>query len=887
MKRSLRSWLWRVPLEREVDEEIDLHVEMRVRELVERGMDPQRAGDQVLSRIGDVERLKRTCVYIGRKRDRRMRLTQWLDECRQDVTFALRQMRTAPGFAAVAVLTLALGIGANSAMFALADATLLRPLPVAGADRFVMVWERRDGVPRGQVNPADFLDWAERNRTFDAMAAFLTSSAAVAGADGMAQAIPAQAVTPRFFDAVGVEPVAGRTFVEDDTQIGTVVVLSEGLWRQRFGGDPTVVGGSIRLDGAPFTVVGVVPADVRLDAAATGADRPALWRLMSLSPERGPAQRYAHYLRVVGRLRPGVTHEAAQADVSAIAASIARETPATNAGHDAGIEPLARWAIGSELRLTALLLLGVTGFVLLTCCANVANLLLARTTARARELAVRSSLGAGRRRIARQLLTESLVLAGGGGLLGAVVGWGLLQAAPAVVPAGLLPPAVTLGFDARVLAFCVASVLVVAVAFGLAPVWQATGASPAQAMSQGGRTATGHAWRLRHVLAGLEVAAAVLLLCGGGLLLRTLLALESVDPGSRSSELLTMQISAPMQWTPEARNRFYQDIALEVAASPGVGDLAWGSALPLDGLWYGQAFHIEDGQTRDPVDRDGVGYQIVSPSYFDLLGIPILRGRGFTDLDTSEAPQVCLVNEAFVRRYLESREPLGLRLSVNAMAQPPMAVVREIVGVVAQVKERPEQVDDEPHVYVPHAQNTWWLATLVVAPEEGPAAALVPGVRAAVARVDPDRPVTRVRTLDAISREATARPRFRAVLVGAFAALGLLLAMVGVFGVMAYSVQQRTREFGIRIALGATTRQVLALVLGGAARVIAVGAAIGLLGGAVSGRAIAAFLFEVEPLDPLTFTVVPALLLLTAGLATLVPALRAASADPAVTLRGE
>jgi putative ABC transport system permease protein len=876
-----------VPLEREVDEEIDLHVEMRIRELVDRGVEPRVARDQVLNRIGDVRHLKRTCVDIGRRRDRQMRASQWLDELRHDVTFALRQMRTAPGFAAIAIITLALGIGANSAMFALADAALLRPLPVAEPDRHVMVWDRRDGVPRGLVNPADFLDWTERNRTFDAMAAFLASGAAMTGADGMAEALPAQVVTPRFFEAVGVAPRAGRTFVEGDARIGDVVVLSEAFWRQRFGADPGLVGQAITLDGRPFTVIGIVPPDVRLDAVATGGDRPQLWRLMSLADNRGPAQRYAHYLRVVGRLRPGVSHEAAQADVSAVAASIARETPATNAGHDAVIEPLAEWAIGGELRLTALLLLGVTAFVLLTCCANVANLLLARTTARARELAVRSSLGAGRRRIARQLLTESLVLAACGGLLGAGIGWGLLRAAPAIVPAGLLPPAVTLGFDVRILAFCGLSAIVVAVAFGLAPIWQATGASPTQAMAHGGRTATGHASRLRHALAGAEIAMAVLLLCGGGLLLRTLLALEDVDSGSRASNLLTMAVNAPMQWTPEARSRYYQDIAREVATSPGVRDLAWGSALPLDGLWYGQAFHIEDGRPRAPVDRDSAGYQIVSPSYFDLLGIETLEGRGFTDRDTAEAPQVCLVNEAFVRRYLDGRQPLGLRLSVNAMAQPPVAIVREIVGVVAQVKESPDQVDDSPQIYVPLEQNAWSGVTLVVAPEDGPAAALTPTIRAAVARVDPDQPVRRVRTLDAIGHQATARPRFRAVLVGAFAALGLTLAMIGVFGVLAYSVQQRTREFGIRIALGATARHVLALVCGGAGRVVAAGVAAGLLAAAVSGRALASFLFQVEPLDPLTFSVVAVVLVLTAGVATLVPALRATRADPAVTLRGE
>jgi putative ABC transport system permease protein len=342
-----------------------------------------------------------------------------------------------------------------------------------------------------------------------------------------------------------------------------------------------------------------------------------------------------------------------------------------------------------------------------------------------------------------------------------------------------------------------------------------------------------------------------------------------------------------MTMPPDARYRYYEEIEREIAGLPGVRRAAWGSALPLDGLWYGQAFQIDGDPPRPPAEREGAGYQIVGPTYLDLLGIPILAGRGFTDRDTASAPQVCLVNEAFVRRYLRDRDPLGLHVTVNAMSQPPMAVLREIVGVVAQVKERPDEADDQPHIYVPLAQNTWWSATLVVAPEDGPAAVLAPAVRAAVGRVDPDRPVTRIRTLAAIGREATARPRFRAVLVGMFAALGLTLAMVGVFGVLAYSVQQRTREFGVRVALGATAGSVARLVARRGARVILPGLAIGLLAAVALGRTISTFLFGVQPLDPVTLTAVAALLVVTAGAAAFVPALRAARADPAITLRSE
>ena len=331
MRRSLRSWLWHVPLDREVDEEIALHVEMRTHELIERGVDPKVAREMAMARFGDLRRLTRTCVDIGRKRDRKMRITQWLEECRDDVRFAARQMKAAPGFALVAVLTLALGIGANSAIFALADATLLRPLPFTAPDRLMAVWERRNDTPRISVNPADFADWSERTRSFESMAAFLQSPRALTAADGAAESVPGQAVTPRFFDVLGVKPIAGRTFVAaDETAAPTSVVLSEGFWRSRFGGDPALVGGQIRIDGAMFTVIGVVPADLNLDGAGTRG-RSRLWTLLTNPRGRGPEQRYAHYLRVIGRLKPGVTPEAAEADLNAIAESLRGNWPRTRA----------------------------------------------------------------------------------------------------------------------------------------------------------------------------------------------------------------------------------------------------------------------------------------------------------------------------------------------------------------------------------------------------------------------------------------------------------------------------------------------------------------------------------------------------------------------------
>jgi putative ABC transport system permease protein len=889
MKRSLRSWLWRVPLDQEVDEEIAFHIEMRTRELVDKGVDPRIAREMVLARIGNATRLKRTCVDLGRKREREMRLTQWFEEFRDDVRVALRQLPAAPGFTLVAVVTLALGIGANSAMFALADATLVRPLPYPEADRLVSLSEFFRGQPGGSVNPLDFEDWSERTRSFRAIAAVTGGVGSIVDDNGVAEQIPAQAVSARFFDVLGVRPIAGRTFrIEDEGPAPDVVVLSEGLWRRRFGADPNLVGRATRFGGQTLTVIGIVPADFQFSmSGVSSAGTTLMWRLL-MPDGRGPAQRYPHYLQVVGRLKPGVTVDAARADIAAVADALAREMPATNKGHAATAEPLRDQVIGGELRLTAMLLLGVVGLVLLMCCANVANLLLARAFARSREFAIRAALGAGRQRIVRQVLTESLVLALLGALLGGGVGIAILKAAPSLIPPGLLPAAVTLGFDGRVLTFCAAAAFVVAILYGLSPAWQVTRMSPVQAMTAEGRTTTGAGFR--RVLATSQVAVAVFLLCGAGLLLRTLLALEGVDSGARARDLLTMIVSAggPGDGSrPELMFRKYEAYAREVERVPGVRAVGWGSALPLDGLFYGQAFQIEGDPPRPQADRDITGYQIVSPSYLRLLGIPILSGRDLSESDKADGVQVCLVDEDFARRFLQGRQAIGTRISINGMALPPGAVSREIVGVVGQVKERPDEPEPRPHVYVPIAQNPWWIATLVVEPTNGSAEALTSGVRSALARVDRDRPATRIRTLTAIGSEATARPRFRAVLIGTFALLALVLAMVGVFGVLAYAVQQRTREFGVRIALGAGAMNVFGLVLGSAARVIGVGVAIGLALAFAFAQSVAAFLFGVQPRDPVTFASVSAVLVFTAMVACAVPALRAVQVDPVEAFRNE
>ncbi len=550
MKRSLRSWLWSVPLNQEVDEEIAFHIEMRTRELVEKGMDPRVAREMVLARLGDVVGLKRTCVDLGRKREREMRITRWLEEFRADVTSALRQMRAAPGFTMVAALTLALGIGANSAIFALADATFLRPLPfTAPQERLVMLWERFPNGFRTQVTPLDYADWANQNQSFEAMAAFFMSSVSLIGPDGVAEQMTSQGVSAGFFDLLGVTPIAGRTFQPSDAVSPSTVVLSEGLWRRRFGAEQNVVGRSVVIDGRPYTVIGVVPDRFRVVPATisnAGSEPPSLWMVVNVGTGGDPSMRRAHFVHVVGRIKDDVTFDAAQRDMDAIGHRNEELYPETNKGHLPSLQPLREALVGSEMRSTSMLLLSVVGFVLLMCCANVANLLLARTIARTRELAVRSALGASRRRIISQILTESLVLAAVGGLVGMAVGAAILNVAPSLVPPGLLPSSVSLTFDGRVVAFCAMASFAVGLIFGLAPAWQVTGLTVSQALGTESRTTT-RGGRFRSVLVVAEVAAAVLVLCGAGLMLRTLISLQSIDSGSGAENLLTMTLNLPFR----------------------------------------------------------------------------------------------------------------------------------------------------------------------------------------------------------------------------------------------------------------------------------------------------------------------------------------------------
>ena len=584
--------------------------------------------------------------------------------------------------------------------------------------------------------------------------------------------------------------------------------------------------------------------------------------------------------------------DAAQGDLAAVAANLAREYPETNADRTVLLEPLHDAVFGSELRQTSMLFIGVVGLVLLMCCANVANLLMTRATVRQRELAVRAALGAARGRIVRQLLTESLLLAAIGGALGLLIGAAILRVAPAVIPEGLLPPVLTLAIDLRVAAFCAVTAVVVGLLFGVAPAWQAASWPAAQSMS-GTRSVTGRGGRVRDLLVAGQVAVAVVLLVGAGLLLRTLQAVEGVDRGYRDGQVLSMLVD-PMSSTyptDEAELRFYQSVEDEIRALPGVRHVAWATTLPLGESYEGTSpFEIEGLPAPATSQRPAADMQIVSPSYFETLGVTVLEGRGFDARDVAGASPVCIVNEAFVRRHLPGGVAIGRRVAIWQSESPQAEMtVREIVGVARQVKGSPTESEDLLQIYVPIAQDTPGDIFLLVTPTAGPAAALTAPVRGAINRADTAQLVSvqHVMTLDDVAAVANGRHRFRAILVMAFAGLALLLAMVGLFGILAYSVQQRIRDFGVRRALGASTRHVVAHVAGNAAWVIAGGAVVGLALAGLLSRLIATMLFGVQPSDPMTFAAVALVMVVGALASAIGPAWRAARVEPATALRGE
>jgi putative ABC transport system permease protein len=877
--------------EAEIIEELSQHLDERHAELRRDGASEEDACRIALDELVDPDTLVQQLQPLRQSRigDTHMPGTpssSLLADVWADVRYAWRSLRQQPGFAAVAILTLALGIGANSAIFALADATLLKPLPLREPDRVAMLWESTQATPKGGVSPLNLRDWADRSTSFDGIAGYIpgVGGMVMAGKDGQAETVPRQWVTAGIFDVLGVDAIVGRTFtVEDDRANLEAVVLSESLWRSRFDADPSIVGRPLRLDGDLYTVLGVVPDTAQL------IGRSGLWGLATIQ-DAPPQSRGAYVFRAVGRLKPGVSLDSATADLEAVAAGLAGDYPDMNRGRSVALDSLHAGIVGSDLRQTAILLLGVVGFVLLICCANVANLLLARATVRARELAIRAALGASRWRVVRQILTESLLLAMLGCTLGLLLGAAILRAAPALIPSDLLPAAVTLSFDLRVVGFCILAALLVGVLFGLAPAWQATRASPAQAIGSETRGNTGRGGKLRSLLVVAEVATAVVLLFGAGLLLRTLVAVEGTDRGYRTEGALTLLVDplGDRYPTPESLQQFFDDIEREVSAIHDVDQVAWSSAVPLGEFINRSLFDVEGAPPVPASERLSADYETVSASYFPTLDVSMVAGRGFDASDRADSVPVMIVNEAFVKKHLPGLDALGARIAIRSSSEPDAdAVVREIVGVAEAIRTRALETDAAPQMYVPMTQDPSDDMYLVVRTRSGPAEALVNPVRAAIANIDKEQLVSirDVMTLEQVLQRATSSHRFRALLVMTFAGLALLLAMVGVFGILAYSVRQRRRDFGVRMAMGASANDVLRLVARGAAGMVAAGTAIGFVLALAMSRWITSSLYGVEPLDPITFAGVALVLAFAASISTLGPAWRAARLHPLVALR--
>ena len=807
-----------------------------------------------------------------------------------DLRQAVRLIHKAPWFTAASVAVLGLGIGATTAIFSLVDAALLRPLPFRDAHELLMIWERSAQSPRNFVALQTFADWRDSAKSLSGVAASagIVQIPIAKAAEDLPESVALESVTPSFFTVLGVTPLVGRA--PDESHIyfpgrsDGGVAISERLWRTRFGADPAIVGQTIRIASPPrpVPVVGILPASFQPLGTTD------IWEVISVD---GVAGRTTRVLRVIGRMKPETTLDQVRAELDVIARNIELANPATNRGWGVTIQPLQAAIVGPELRTTSFVLGGVVLFVLLLACANIANLILARGVGRTRELAVRAALGGTRVRIARQLLVECLLLGLLGGASGLAIAWALLRAAPSVIPPQTLPSSIELTLDWRLATFAFVTTVLTALLFGLAPAWQAARVSLVEAMNIGGRGSSDRAGRVRQALAVVEIAIALLLMTGAGLLVRTLVSLNNVDAGYHADDVVTMSVRLPFRRLVVAKpgelEAYWRSIEREVASIPAVRAASLGYDLPLTGTSINPPFEIVGRPVADPANRPSAHYQIIGPRYFETLDIPLVAGRAFTDRDAESAPQVCIVSEAFVRRFLRGQNPIGARIAIAAPGIRASMVNREIVGVVRQVRTRPDEADDgASDVYVPAAQSPWIMANLVVR-TAGEPLAIVEAVKRAIARVDPTQAVSQVRTMEQIAAQSTARPRLRAQLVAAFAGLAILLAAVGIFSVLTFMVEQRAREFSVRLAVGASASDLLRLVLGGGLRLTAMGVAIGVAASALLMRSLTTLLFGVPPLDPLTFVVAPLTLTLVALLACLAPAIRALRADPVGALRAE
>ena len=881
----LRSLFRRAQVERELDEELRYHLDRQVDQYVARGVDPDEARTLALRAMGGIERQKDDV------RDTRGLNT--LDNLRRDVRYAARVVRRAPTFTAVAATTLALGIGASTAIFTVVDAVLLRPLPYADSGRLVMMRHGRSE----SVAAATFLDWKAGARGFERMAVAESWSPNLTGGDRPEEA-PGIRIGADLLPMLGVRPLLGRVFLPEEEHAGRhrVVVLGHGIWMRRFGGDPGVVGRSIPVDGEPYTIVGVMPRGFRF--VPLWAEESELAAPLVLDDRR--TDRQGSSLRVFARLRPGVTLEAARAEMTAIGERIAREYPGT----DAAMAPvLLHEAVVGSVRPALLALLAAVGCVLLIACANVAHLQLMRAAVREREFAVRAALGASRARLVQQSLIESVVVSVGGGLLGLMLARLGVRLLVAVAPAGQLPRLDTVAIDQRVLAFAFGTTMLAALLFGVGPALVASRRDPQIALRDGGRGADDGArrGRARAMLVVSELAMALVLIAAAGLVVRSFESMRAIDAGYDARNVVSMMVSlkGTKQATPkERRAAFFDELVHQVSAVPGVEAASVTNHLPLHGDHWHFPFIVEGRPVPRPDERPFASFRVARPGYFRTMRIPMLQGRDFTTDDEGRRAQVVIINESMARRHWPNESPIGRRLTVDDPVTG--AEWFTVIGIVKEVRQGSWTEGQSEEMYFPYLpgppDGTIPLRlknflspvsmTLVVRTAADPAA-VTSAIERIVHSIERDAPISDVITMEQAVAEEFARPRFYLLLFGAFAGVALTLAVVGVYGVISYSVTRRTREIGLRVALGSSPTGPFRLVVGQGMRLAAVGIGVGLLAAVATTRFLRSVLFGVQPTDPVTLLGAILVLGCTALAACCIPAWRASKVDPMVALRAD
>jgi putative ABC transport system permease protein len=887
--QRLRSRFWKPRVDQEVDAELAFHVEMRARELVARGMSEADARETAIRRFGNIERVNATCRAIGKARDNEMQRTEYLSELAHDIKFACRHLLKTPGFTIVAVLTLALGIGATSAIFSAVQAVVLRPLPFPNPDRILAIYESGRVTTRGDLSAGNFVDGVESVSAFSTVSALQYSSFNLSGSDADAERTIGARVTAGFFDVFPMTPLLGRVFTKDEDQPGKerVVVLSHALWQRRFGGSADLVGRQITLNEQAYDVIGIMPA-----AFNYTADSEELWVPIAFTPER-KAMHDEHYLEVFARLAPGATREQALTTLTQNAERLRVQFP-RDAGELGLVAIPALENLAGDYPRRLYTLLGAVAFVLLIACGNVANLLLARGAARQGELAVRAALGAGRARIARQLLTESAVLAIVSAAAGlALASWGI-RALAAAAPRGV-PRLEQASIDPIVIGFTLVVALVCTFVFGLAPALRAARSDVLTTLKEGGRGAGmgGVRDRLRTSLIVAELAVALVLLIGAGLLIRSSLALQRVATGFEPAGVLSARLTLPQaQYGDRVKVVLtLERLAESVSHAPGVQSAAITTQVPMSLGGNGNGL-LPDNVAIDPKNAISSRLRIITPSYFDTMGIKLVAGRGFNESDRFGALKVMIISAGLAKAAFKDEDPIGRRMACcEAGPDGKTPDFKTIVGVVSDVRHRGLSVEPSPEFYLPIDQAPavawdWNQRTVYIAVRTtlNPDAMVNP-VRTALKEIAPSVPLFQIRTMEQRLADSMATARFNTLLLTTLGVIGLVLAAVGVYGVIAYFVTRRTPEIGVRMALGASRSNVVGLVFRQAATPVAFGLVAGIALSALLTRVLSAQLFGVTAGDPLTFAIVVTVLAAVALVASVVPATRAASVDPTKTLR--